>query len=68
MRKAKHLDISSRLEATKKLGLVEDYSIEWPSKLRLSAPRVTVVGRSVFPAQVTKKLCGYLACAACSRP
>lgn len=53
MRKARHIDISSRLEATKQLGLVEDYRIEWAPKL-LCAPRVTVRGRSTYPAQVTK--------------
>ncbi len=39
MRKARHLAISSRLEATKRHGLVEDYAIEWPVS-NFSPPRV----------------------------
>ena len=53
MRKARHIDIFARLEATKRLGLVEDYRIDWqPSAL--SAPRVTVWGRSSSPVTVTR--------------
>lgn len=63
MRKSRHIDISRRLEATKQLGLLEDYQIDWPSNSTidqpssaksLRAPRITVRGRSVFPIQVTK--------------
>lgn len=53
MRKSRHLDISSRLETTKRHGLVEDYRIEWPEK-SLAAPHITVRGKPAFPAQVTK--------------
>lgn len=59
MRKARHIDISSRLEATKRLGLLEDYRIEWQQK-SLRAPRVTVLGRATFPAQVTKNYVAIL--------
>jgi hypothetical protein len=53
MRKARHIDISSRLEATKQFGLVEDYRIEWREK-SLCPPRVTIRSRSTFPVQVTR--------------
>lgn len=53
MRKARHIDISNRLEATKQLGLVEDYQIDWPER-SLRAPRIVVQARPSFPAQVTK--------------
>jgi len=53
MRKAQHIDISSRLEATKQFGLVEDYRIEWREK-SLCPPRVIIRGRSSFPTQVTR--------------
>lgn len=53
MRRARHIDISSRLETTKQLGLVEDYRIEWPEK-SLRAPRVTVRGCPAFPTQITR--------------
>lgn len=59
MRKARHIDISSRLEATKQLGLLEDYRIEW-QRNSLRAPRVTVLGRPTFPAQVTKNYVAIL--------
>jgi hypothetical protein len=59
MRKSRHIDISSRLEATKQLGLVEDYRIDWPEK-SLCAPHITVVGRQTFPAQVTKNYVAML--------
>jgi hypothetical protein len=52
MRKARHLAISSRLEATKRHGLVADYAIEWPAS-NFSPPRVRVRGRDQFPAQLT---------------
>jgi hypothetical protein len=52
MRMARHLAISSRLEATKQHGLVEDYAIDWPIS-NFAAPRVRVRSRSHFPAQVT---------------
>jgi hypothetical protein len=54
---ARYIDISARLEATKRLGLVEDYQIDWPEKT-VCASRVTVQGRPSWPAQVTKN---YLA-------
>jgi hypothetical protein len=57
MRKARHIDIATRLEATKRLGLVEDYQIDWPKK-SLCAPRVIVQARPAYPTQVTK---GYVA-------
>jgi hypothetical protein len=53
MGKARHIDISTRLEATKRLGLVQDYQIDWPER-SFCAPRVTVQGRPSSPAQVTK--------------
>jgi len=53
MRKARHLAISTRLEATRRLGLVESYRIDWPQK-SLCAPRVTVQARPAYPTQVTK--------------
>ena len=59
MRKSRHIDISSRLEATKQLGLVEDYRIGWPQK-SLSAPHITVIGQSTFPVQVTKNYVAIL--------
>ena len=59
MRKAKHLDISKRLEATKQLGLLEDYRIDWP-KQAFCAPHVTVVARASYPAQVTKNYVSIL--------
>lgn len=52
MRKARHLAISSRLEATKRHGLVEDYRIEWPVS-NFSPPRVRVRNRARFPEQLT---------------
>ena len=52
MRKARHLAISSRLEATKRHGLVEDYAIEWPIS-NFAAPRVKVRSRAQFPDQLT---------------
>ena len=53
MRKARHIDISTRLEATKTFGLVEDYQIDWQPNA-LSAPRVTVRGRSSCPDIITR--------------
>ena len=53
MRKARHIDISTRLEATKQLGLVEDYRIDWHQNA-LSAPRVIVRGRPSSPVTVTR--------------
>lgn len=53
MRKARHIEISNRLEATKQLGLVEDYQIDWPER-SLCAPRIVVQARPSFPEQVTK--------------
>jgi hypothetical protein len=52
MRKARHLEISSRLEATKRHGLVADYAIEWPAS-NFSPPHVRVRGRDQFPPQLT---------------
>ena len=52
MRMSRHLAISSRLEATKRHGLVTDYAIEWPVS-NFSPPRVRVRGRDQFPPQVT---------------
>jgi hypothetical protein len=52
MRKARHLAISSRLEATKRHGLVADYAIEWPGS-NFSPPHIRVRGRDQFPAQLT---------------
>lgn len=52
MRKARHIDISTRLEATKRLGLLEDYKVDWDKPF--AAPRVTVRGRQSCPAQITK--------------
>ena len=53
MRRARHLDISTRLEATKRFGLVEDYRIEWHHQ-SFRPPHVTVKGRTSVPPQVTK--------------
>ena len=53
MRKARHIDICSRLEATKQFGLVEDYRIEWREK-SFCPPRVTIRGRPSCPEQVTR--------------
>ncbi len=52
MRKAQHLDITTRLEATKRHGLVDDYIVEWPGAF--ASPHVIVKGRTSVPAQVTK--------------
>lgn len=52
MRKARHIEISTRLEITKRHGLVDDYRIDWPGVFR--PPHVTVKGRTTVPAQVTK--------------
>jgi hypothetical protein len=52
MRKARHLAISSRLEATRRLGLLEDYRVDWDKPF--GTPRVTVRGRASYPAQTTK--------------
>jgi len=52
MRKARHLAISSRLEATKRLGLLENYRVDWDKPC--GAPRITVRGRDAYPAQITK--------------
>jgi len=54
MRKARHIEISSRLEVTKQFGLVEDYRIDWPTGSSLRAPRITVRRREVYPAQITR--------------
>lgn len=54
MRKARHLEISSRLEVTKQFGLVEDYRIDWPQGTSLRAPRVTIRRREAYPVQVTR--------------
>lgn len=54
MRKARHLEISSRLEATKQFGLLEDYRIDWPHGTSLRAPRVTIRSREAYPVQVTR--------------
>ncbi len=59
MRKARHIDISNRLEATKQLGLVEDYRIDWREKF-LCAPRVTICARATTPRQVTKNYVAIL--------
>ena len=59
MRKSRHIDISSRLEATKRLGLVEDYRILWRDK-SFRAPQVTVIAGPAFPAQVTKNYVAIL--------
>jgi hypothetical protein len=59
MRKARHIDISCRLEATKQLGLVEDYRIDWQDK-SLCPPHITVIGRPTFPMQVTKNYVAIL--------
>ena len=52
MRKARHLASSSRLEASKRHGLVEDYAIEWPIS-NFSPPRVKVRNRAQFSEQLT---------------
>ncbi len=53
MRKARHIEISNRLETTKTFGLVECYRIDWrPSAL--AAPRVTVRGRASCPDIITR--------------
>ena len=52
MRKARHLAISSRLEATKRHGLVEDYAIDWQSG-HFAPPRIRVRSRAQVPSQLT---------------
>jgi hypothetical protein len=59
MRKARHIDISNRLEVTKQLGLLEDYRIDWREK-SLCAPRVTVIAHQATPRQVTKNYVAIL--------
>ena len=59
MRKARHIDISNRLEVTKQLGLVEDYRIDWQEN-SFCAPRVTVHARPATPQQVTKNYVAIL--------
>lgn len=54
MRKARHIEISSRLEVTKQFGLVEDYRIDWPQGSPLRAPRITVRRHAAYPVQVTR--------------
>ncbi len=54
MRKARHIEISSRLEATKQFGLVEDYRIDWPQASKLRAPCVTIRRREAYPVQLTR--------------
>jgi uncharacterized membrane protein len=54
MRKARHIEISSRLEITKQYGLVEDYRIDWPQGSSLRAPRITVRRRPAYPVQLTR--------------
>lgn len=55
MRKARHIDIASRLEVTKQFGLVEDYRIDWPSGgPSLRPPRVTVRRREAYPVTLTR--------------
>jgi hypothetical protein len=53
MRKARHLEISTRLEITKRHGLLDDYSVAWQAK-SFRPPRITVKGRTSIPRQVTK--------------
>jgi hypothetical protein len=52
MRKAQHMDISSRVEATGQFGLVEDDRIDWPPGSRLRPPRVMLRSRSAYPVQM----------------
>ncbi|HEX7790996.1 MAG TPA: hypothetical protein VF467_10785 [Afipia sp.] len=54
MRKARHIEISSRLEITKQYGLVEDYRIDWPQGSSLRSPRITVRRRPAYPVQLTR--------------
>jgi hypothetical protein len=54
MRKARHIEITSRLEVTKQFGLVEDYRIDWQQRSPLRAPRITVRRRPAYPVQVTR--------------
>jgi hypothetical protein len=53
MRKARHLDISNRLEVTKRYGLLDDYRVEWQQR-SFSSPHITVKGRASVPHQVTR--------------
>lgn len=59
MRKARHIDIAARLEATKQLGLVDDYRIDWRGK-SFCAPRITICARAATPEQVTKNYVAIL--------
>jgi hypothetical protein len=52
MRKARHLAISSRLEASKQHGLLEDYAIEW-QRHSFSPPRIRIRGRASTPTLMT---------------
>jgi len=54
MRKARHIDIASRLEVTKQFGLVEDHRIDGPSDPSLRPPRVTVRRREAYPVTLTR--------------
>ncbi|MEW6639002.1 MAG: hypothetical protein AB1586_00755 [Pseudomonadota bacterium] len=56
MRKARHFNIATRLETTKRFGLVEDYRISWQPH-SLQPPHITVRGRTSVPPEVTK---GYV--------
>ena len=53
MAKAQRIDIISRLETTKRHGLVEDYRVDWQGHA-FRPPHVTVTGRTSVPPQVTK--------------
>lgn len=53
MAKAQRIDIISRLETTKRHGLVEDYRVDWQGRA-FRPPHVTVTGRTSVPPQVTK--------------
>ncbi|UTD27195.1 hypothetical protein [Bradyrhizobium sp. WD16] len=58
MGKARHLEISTRLEITKRHGRVDDYRIDWSGAFQ--PPHVTVKGRTTVPAQVTKNYASAL--------
>lgn len=51
--RTRHLDISARLEVTRRHGLVEDYRVEFERR-SFGPPRITVKGRPATPPEVTR--------------
>jgi hypothetical protein len=53
MRKAQHIAIVSRLEATKQHGLLRDYDIRWDAG-RFAKPRIIISAIDHRPEQMTR--------------